>query len=133
MEVKAIRTRRSAQRRCDPGAKGFTPLPIRWRTEATFGTQTNHDRRLTRNWERDATAAEDAVHLASPHRSLRASEREITLPSSSNRLSDAKHPQLWNSRGDDLHEVLIPCDYDEVSFDRLCSDPKVVFINLQHF
>lgn len=64
----------------DPGAEGFTPLPIRWRNEATFGTQTNDYRRLTRNWERDAAAAEDAVHIASAHRILRAYVRETTLP-----------------------------------------------------
>jgi putative transposase len=52
-------------------AVGFTPLPLRWRVEATFGTQTNRYRRLTRNLEQDATAAENAVELASFHRVLK--------------------------------------------------------------
>jgi putative transposase len=33
----------------DPGTKRFEPLPIRWRTEATFGTLSNRHRRLTRH------------------------------------------------------------------------------------
>jgi putative transposase len=55
----------------EPGAKGFTPLPLRWRIEATFGTQTNRYRRLTRNLEQSPTAAEDAVAIANCHRVLR--------------------------------------------------------------
>jgi putative transposase len=51
---------------------GFTPLPLRWRIEATFGTQTNCYRRPTRNLEQDATAAENAVELANFHRVLKA-------------------------------------------------------------
>jgi len=54
-----------------PDAKGFTPLPIRWRIERTFGTQANHYRRLTRNLEQSATAAENAVEVASFHRVLK--------------------------------------------------------------
>src|SRR3712207_409469 len=33
----------------EPEAKGFTPLPLRWRIEATFGISTNRHRHLTRN------------------------------------------------------------------------------------
>ena len=54
------------------GAKGFQPLPLRWRIEATFGTQTNRYRRLTRNLEQSPTAAEDAVEIANFHHVLRA-------------------------------------------------------------
>ena len=60
-----------------PQASGFTPLPIRWRIEATFGTQTNRYRRLTRNLEQDERAAEDAVQIASFHRVLTAYNQEI--------------------------------------------------------
>jgi putative transposase len=56
-------------------AKGFSPLPVRWRIEATFGTLTNRYRRLTRNLEQDDTAAEDAVEIANFHRVLRAYAR----------------------------------------------------------
>ncbi len=56
---------------------GFTPLPIHWRIEATFGTRTNRYRRQTRNLEQDAAAAEDAVHIAAFSRVLRAYSREI--------------------------------------------------------
>ena len=58
-----------------PEAKGFTPVPLRWRIEATFGTHTNRYRRLTRNLEQSSTAAEDAVDLANFHRVLRAYTR----------------------------------------------------------
>ena len=56
---------------------GFTPLPLRWRIEATFGTQTNCYRRLTRNLEQDAPAAENAVELVNCHRVLKAYARQI--------------------------------------------------------
>jgi putative transposase len=59
----------------DPEAKGFSPLPVRWRIEATFGTLTNRYRRLTRNLEQDGVAAEDAVEIANFHRVLRAYAR----------------------------------------------------------
>jgi putative transposase len=59
-----------------PDTKGFTPLPLRWRIEATFGTQTNRYRRLTRNLEQSPTAAEDAVAIANCHRVLRAYARD---------------------------------------------------------
>src|SRR5918911_4368649 len=52
-------------------AAGFVPLPLRWRIERTLGTHTNGYRRLTRNLEQDATAAENAVELANFHRVLK--------------------------------------------------------------
>ncbi|WP_207436382.1 transposase, partial [Sabulibacter ruber] len=60
----------------DPQAQGFKPVPIRWRIEATFGTQTNRYRRLTRNLEQDESAAEDAVEIAAFDRALRAYGRD---------------------------------------------------------
>lgn len=56
-------------------AKGFQPLPLRWRIEATFGTQTTRYRRLTRNLEHSPAAAEDAIDIANCHRLLRAYHR----------------------------------------------------------
>lgn len=58
-------------------APGFTPLPLRWRIERTFGTHTNGYRRLTRNLEQDAPAAENAVEMANFHRVLKAYGRQI--------------------------------------------------------
>ena len=58
-----------------PGVEGFTPLPLRWRAEATFGTLTNRYRRLTRNLEQSTKAAEDAVEIANFRRVLRAYSR----------------------------------------------------------
>ena len=58
------------------GVKGFQPLPLRWRIEATFGTQTNRYRRLTRHLEQSHKAAEDAVEIANFYRVLRAYSRE---------------------------------------------------------
>lgn len=65
----------------DPAVKGFTPLPLRWRLEATLGTLTNRYRRLTRNLEHDSTTAEDAVAIANCHRVLRAYQRNLPEPS----------------------------------------------------
>jgi putative transposase len=70
----------------EAGAKGFKPLPLRWRIEATFGTQTNRYRRLTRNLEQSPKAAEDAVEIANFHRVLRAYSGDHGLNASSNRL-----------------------------------------------
>jgi len=56
---------------------GFVPLPLRWRIERTFGIHTNGYRRLTRNLEQDATAAENAVEMANFHRVLKAYGRQI--------------------------------------------------------
>lgn len=55
----------------DTDVKGFKPLPLRWRVEATFGTLANRYRRLTRNLEQSPAAAEDAVSIANCHRLLR--------------------------------------------------------------
>ena len=55
--------------------KGFKPLPLRWRIEATFGTLANRWHRLTRNLEQSTAAAEDAVSIANCHRVLRAYHR----------------------------------------------------------
>ena len=63
-----------------PEVKGFTPLPIRWRIERTFGTQTNNYRRLTRNLEQSATAAENAVEITNFHRVLKAYCRVSDCP-----------------------------------------------------
>jgi putative transposase len=62
----------------EAGIKGFQPLPLplRWRSEATFGTQTNRYRRLTRNLEQSPAAAEDAVEIANFHRVLHAYSRK---------------------------------------------------------
>lgn len=56
----------------DADVKGFKPLPLRWRIEATFGTLANRWHRLTRNLEQSPAAAEDAVSIANCHRLLRA-------------------------------------------------------------
>jgi putative transposase len=55
----------------DPAARGFEPLPVRWRIEATFGTLTNRYRRRTRNLEQSADAAENLVEIANLRRVLR--------------------------------------------------------------
>jgi len=57
--------------RRDPAIRGFAPLPLRWRIEATFGTLTNRYRRLTRNLEQSADAAENLVEVANLRRVLR--------------------------------------------------------------
>ena len=57
--------------RRDPAIRGFAPLPLRWRIEATFGTLTNRYRRLTRNLEQSADAAENLVEIANLRRVLR--------------------------------------------------------------
>src|SRR3954451_22349228 len=55
----------------DPAARGFAPLPVRWRIEVTFGTLTNRYRRLTRNLEQSPEAAENVVEVANLRRILR--------------------------------------------------------------
>jgi putative transposase len=60
-----------------PAVKEFMPLPLRWRVEATFGTQTNRYRRLTRNLEQTPAAAEDAIEIANCHRVLKNYSRNI--------------------------------------------------------
>jgi putative transposase len=59
-----------------PDTVGFTPLPLRWRIEQTFGTQINRYRRLTRNLEQSPAAAENAVEVANFHRVLKAYIRD---------------------------------------------------------
>ena len=54
----------------DPASRGFTPLPLRWRIEATFGMLTNRHRRLTRNLEQSTEAAENLVEIANLRRVL---------------------------------------------------------------
>jgi putative transposase len=61
----------------EPEVKGFAPLPLRWRIEATFGTGTNRYRRLTRNLEQHAKSAEDAFELAHFRRVLRVYARDV--------------------------------------------------------
>ena len=71
------RSGRAAQRRgagvcsATPADRGFAPLQIRWRIEATFGTLTNRYRRLTRNLEQSGEAAENVVERANLRRVLR--------------------------------------------------------------
>src|SRR5437588_842344 len=45
----------------DPAARGFAPLPVRWRIEATLGTPTSRHRRLARNLGQSREAAENVV------------------------------------------------------------------------
>jgi putative transposase len=54
----------------DPASRGFTPLPLRWRIEATFGMLTDRHRRLTRNLEQSTEAAENLVEIANLRRVL---------------------------------------------------------------
>src|SRR3954454_20164293 len=54
-----------------PAARGFAPLPVRWRIEATFGTLRDRYRRLTRNLEQSPEAAENVVEVANLRRVLR--------------------------------------------------------------
>lgn len=61
----------------DPGARGFAPLPVRWRIEGTFGTLTNRHRRLTRNLEQSPEASENVVEIANLRRVLRVMDRPI--------------------------------------------------------
>jgi putative transposase len=56
-------------------AKGFQPLPLRWRIEATFGTLSTRYRRLTRHWEHSPAAAEDSISIANCHRLMHAYQR----------------------------------------------------------
>ena len=61
----------------DPAARGFAPLPVRWRIEATFGTLTNRYRRLTRNLEQHAKSAEDAFDSLISAEFLRVYARDV--------------------------------------------------------
>ena len=66
--------------------KGFRPLPLRWRIEATFGTLAHRWHRLTRNLEQSPAAAEDGVMIANCHRLLHAYHRPEYFATSSNKL-----------------------------------------------
>jgi transposase len=57
--------------------QGFTPLPLRWRIEQTFGTLSTRYRRLTRNWEESPGNAEDAVKIANCRQLIRSYVRDI--------------------------------------------------------
>lgn len=57
------------------GIRGFMPLPLRWRVEATFGSLTNFHRRLVRNWERSLDAGANSLWIANARRTLRAATR----------------------------------------------------------
>ena len=59
----------------DADARGFKPLPLRWRVEATFAALGNRWRRRTRNVEQSPAAAEDAASIANCHRLPRAYNR----------------------------------------------------------
>jgi putative transposase len=59
----------------ETGAKGFAPLPLRWRID--FGTATNRYHRLTRNLEQHAKSAEDAFELAHFCRVLRVYAQDV--------------------------------------------------------
>ena len=61
----------------ESGARGFASLPVRWRIEGTFGTPTNRHRRLTRNLEQSAEAAENVIEIANLRRVLRVMDRPI--------------------------------------------------------
>lgn len=56
-------------------AKGFQPLPLRWRIEATFGAPSTRSRRPTRHWEQSPAAAEDNISIAHCHRLMQAYQR----------------------------------------------------------
>lgn len=57
--------------------KAFIPLPLRWKVEATNGTNTNRYRRLTRNLETSPKAAEDTLFIASVRRVLQIYNRLV--------------------------------------------------------
>ena len=50
---------------------GFTPIPLRWRVEATFGILTTRYRSLTRDWTTTPEAAENALWIANTRRALK--------------------------------------------------------------
>lgn len=56
-------------------AKGFQPVPLHWRIEATFGTLSTRYRRLTRPWEHSPAVAEDGSSITNSHRLMQAYER----------------------------------------------------------
>ncbi len=50
---------------------GFTPIPLRWRVEATFGVLTTRYRSLARDWTTTPEAAENALWIANTRRALK--------------------------------------------------------------
>jgi putative transposase len=50
---------------------GFTPIPLRWRVEATFGILTTRYRSLSRDWTTSAGAAENNLWIANTRRALK--------------------------------------------------------------
>jgi transposase len=50
---------------------GFTPIPLRWRVEATFGTLTTRYRSLIRDWTTTPEAGENSLWIANTRRALR--------------------------------------------------------------
>ena len=52
-------------------SSGFTPIPLRWRVEATFGILTTRYRSLTRDWTTTPEAAENALWIANTRRALK--------------------------------------------------------------
>src|SRR4051794_38226136 len=83
----------------DPTARGFAPLPVRWRIEATFGTLTDCYRRLTRNLEQSGEAAENVIEMAN----LRRVPRVLTV-----RACEAVCGQPWR------HSVVAVCDHNGI-------------------
>ncbi len=52
-------------------SSGFTPIPLRWRVEATFGVLTTRYRSLARDWTTTPEAAENALWIANTRRALK--------------------------------------------------------------
>ena len=53
------------------GGAGFTPIPLRWRVEASIGTLTTRYRSLVRDWTTTPEAAENALWIANTKRALK--------------------------------------------------------------
>jgi putative transposase len=53
------------------GRPGFTPIPLRWRIEASLGTRTTRYRSLARDWTTTPEAAENALWIANTKRALK--------------------------------------------------------------
>lgn len=53
------------------GRSGFTPIPLRWRVEASIGTLTTRYRSLARDWTTTPEAAENALWIANTKRALK--------------------------------------------------------------
>jgi putative transposase len=55
---------------------GFTPIPLRWRVEASLGTLTTRYRSLVRDWTTTPEAAENALWIANTRRALKIAVRQ---------------------------------------------------------